>query len=87
MTIETTMNGEGRKQQGGYVPPNNYGDGRNDKEAWVASLGIASKDSFVKISEGLGKRDYSALEAIAFLEGRERSDWIGSCRTCVEVAE
>ena len=67
--MATTMNGEGRTQQGGRVPANDFGDGRNDKEERVACLGSDSEDSLVTASEGLEERDHSVLDCTAPLEG------------------
>ena len=73
-----TMNGEGRTQRGGRVPANDFGDGRNDKEALVTCLGSDSEDSFVMASEGLEERDHLLLDCTAPLEGQAELDRIGS---------
>ena len=80
------MNGEGRMQRGGRVPANDFGDGRNAKEARVACLGSDSKDSFVMASEGLEERDHSLLDYTAPLEGHAEPDRIGSWGMHVEAA-
>ena len=80
------MNGEGRMQRGGRVPANDFGDGRNDKEARVACLGSDSEDSFVTASEGLEERDHFVLDYTAPLEGQAEPDWIDSCGMHVEAA-
>ena len=78
MTMATTMNGKGRMQRGGRIPTNDFGDGRNDKEARVTCLDSDSKDSFVTASEGLEERDHSVLDCTAPLEGQAEHDRIGS---------
>ena len=80
------MNGEGRMQRGGHVLVNDFGDGRNDKEARVACLGNDSEDSFVTASEGLEDRDHSLLDYTAPLEGQAEPDRIGSWGMHVEAA-
>ena len=80
------MNREGRMQYSGCVPANDFGDGRDDKEAQVACLGSDSEDSFVTASEGLEERDYSLLDCAAPLEGQAEPDWIGSGGMHLEAA-
>ena len=88
MTMATTMNGEGRTQRGGRVLENDFGDGRNDKEARVACLGSNSEDSFVTASEGLEERDHLLLDCTTPLQGQAEPDRIGNWGMHVEaVAE
>ena len=49
--------------------PNDFGDGRNDKEARVACLGSNSEDSFVTALEDLEEREYLVLDCTAPSEG------------------
>lgn len=62
------MNSEGRTQSYGCVFANDFGDGRNNKEAQVACLSSDSEDSFVIASEGFEERDYLVLDCTASLE-------------------
>ena len=79
------MNGERRTRRGGYVPANDFGHGRDDKEVRAACLGSDSKDSFVTASEGMEEQDHSVLDYTARSEGQAELDCIGSWGTHVEA--